>query len=178
MTKRSMFCVAEAGRRFRGLCAPHSGLVLLAALVLTACSVAEIVSVINQAVLIAEQAAAIAGVLPPEYVAYVSAASECIAFAAEEEASSDSAGVKASKIGAQCATLVSAVLPPGTAADLVALAAKLAAAIQQILAQLPGAGALGPQVATSKPLSTSDIQALQKLAVRAHAAGAKVRARR
>lgn len=137
------------------------------ALTLAACNVASIVTIIAQAAAIAEQAAAISGVLPPQYADYVSSASECIAFAAQEEASADSQAVKADKIVAQCAQLTSVVLPPGTAKDAAAIAARLALAIQKILAGLPA----------SKPLSPSDIDALGKIAVRGHEAARKVRAR-
>jgi hypothetical protein len=135
------------------------------ALALASCSVSSIVSLIGAALTIAEEAAAITGVLPPEYVAYVSAAGDCIAFAAEEESSADSAAVKAAKIGAQCAHLASVTLPPGTAANVSRIAYELAFAIHNILAELPK---------VKKPLTAADVEMLRAIPERARAAGAKV----
>jgi hypothetical protein len=137
----------------------------LAALLLTACTVASIVTVIGQALTVAEQAAAVTGVLPPEYVAYVEAASECIAFAAEEEASSDSPEEKAIEIAGQCGLYTQVTLPSGAPANVLAMAVRLTAAIQAIISDLPKA----------KPVSLTDVQLLQSFAPRAHAAAAKMR---
>lgn len=144
-------------------------------LFLAACTLAQITQVINAAVLIAEQAAAITGVnIPQAYLNYVSAASSCIAFAATEQASADSAAVKGTKITEQCAQHTSAALPPGTAQNLVTMAGKLAAAIQDILSHLPppqaGLAASRSSPATAKSVSDADVRALKSLATRAERA--------
>jgi hypothetical protein len=154
-------------------------------LILTACNVASIVQLINQAVVIAEQAAAVTGLIPPEYIAYVTAASDCIAFASTEEASSDSAALKADKITAQCSMYASVALPPGTASNLVALVSKLAVSIQGILNALPpttsaaaAPRAVQPQAAKpEKPLTDNDRAALNMLSSRAKAVSATMKTR-
>ena len=153
-------------------------------LALAACNVASIVQLISQAVAIAEQAAAVTGIIPAEYIAYVTAASDCIAFASTEEASSDSAALKADKITAQCSKYASVALPPGTAANLVALVSKLAVSIQSILAALPpttsaaAPRATAPTAATpEKPLTSNDIAALHMLSNRASAVSATMKRR-
>lgn len=148
-------------------------------LILAACNVASIVQLIGQAVAIAEQAAAVTGIIPAEYIAYVTAASDCIAFASTEEASSDSAALKADKITAQCSKFATVALPPGTAANLVALVSKLAVSIQGILNALP-ATSTAPRVAAPVPekqLSSNDIAALNMLAGRARAVSATMKRR-
>jgi len=153
--------------------------VLAIALLISACTLAQIVQVINAAVLIAEQAAAITGTgIPPAYLAYVSAASNCIAFAATEQAGTDPAAVKGTKITEACSRFTSAALPPGTAQKYVDMAGKLAKAIQDILLKLP----VSSQSATNAPakpdvMSANDVAALHKLADRAQAALAKVERR-
>lgn len=154
-------------------------------LILAACNLASIVQLIGQAVAIAEQAAAVTGIIPPEYIAYVTAASDCIAFASTEEASSDSAALKADKITAQCSAYATVALPPGTAANLVSLVSKLAVSIQGILGALPArSNALAPRATAptaakpEKPLSPSDIAALHTLSNRASAVSATMKTRR
>ncbi len=152
-------------------------------LILTACNVASIVQLINQAVVIAEQAAAVTGLIPPEYIAYVTAASDCIAFASTEEASSDSAALKADKITAQCSMYASVALPPGTAANLVALVSKLAVSIQGILNALPPSTSAAPRATApqatkpEKPLTDNDRAALNMLSSRAKAVSATMKTR-
>jgi hypothetical protein len=147
-------------------------------LVLASCNVAQIVQLINAAVLIAEQAAAVTGIIPPQYIAYVTAASECIAFASTETASSDSAALKADKITAECAKYATVALPPGTAANLVTLVSKLAVSIQGILGALPSTtGLKATRPVPEKPLSASDLQILKDSAVRAKGAAAMMRAK-
>lgn len=159
--------------------------VLAILLVLGACTLAQIVQTINAAVLIAEQAAAITGVnIPPQYFAYVSAASGCISFAATEQASTDSAPVKTTKITVACSKYTSAALPPGTAQNYVDMAGKLATAVQNILAQLPPAPshALTGRAAAPAPaevvLKPADVRALNSLAGRADLAKAKAESRK
>lgn len=141
-------------------------------LILSACNVASIVQLIGQAVAIAEQAATVTGLVPPEYVAYVTAASNCLAFASTEEASTDSAALKGDKITAQCAMYATIALPPGTAANLVTLVSRLAVSIQSILATFPSSNGTRALQPGTKPatLSENDIAALNMLAGRARAA--------
>lgn len=108
----------------------------LACLLIVACSAATIISVIDQALQIAVEAASVTGVIPPAFADYVSAGLGCLDFASAELASTDDHATQVSKITAQCSALVSPTLPPGTAQNLVNLATKLAAAIQKILTQL------------------------------------------
>jgi len=146
------------------------------ALILTACTLAQITQVINAAVLIAEQAAAVSGAnIPPQYFAYVSAASNCIAFAATEQASTDPAVIKAAKITQACAQYTSVALPPGTAQNLVTWVRKLASSIQNILDELPPVGAQAKSSTPAKPdvMSASDVKALRALAGRAELAKVK-----
>lgn len=149
--------------------------ILALAVMLAGCALATIVQLVNAGVQIAEQAAAITGAIPPQYVAYVQAGSNCLAFVAIEQATADSPVVKYDKDAAQCAMLVSPVLPPGTPQNVVDMAGKLAAAIQNILANLkPAPVSTTARAAQEKPLSASDLKALSVLADRAKAAGVAV----
>lgn len=160
-------------------------LALLAPLIFMAakCNLAQIVQVINAAVLIAEQAAAITGKIPPEYIAYVSAASQCLATAATEQASSHSPSDKALNTTRACAQYASIALPPGTAQNALDKAQQLAQAIQNILNTLSAAGPQGvaiapgqtPPVASAPSLKPDDIRALKELSERATAVHDKLR---
>lgn len=151
--------------------------VLLLALALVGCNLAQVVQLINVASLLAEQAAAVTGVIPPAYVAYVSAASSCVAFIAVEQRSTDTAAVRYDKDVAQCSKFVSVTLPPGTAKDLVDKAARLAESIQNILASLqPPSGVVSKSTKApeEKPLSDADMKALSEASKRATAAAKKI----
>lgn len=142
--------------------------VIAMSLLLVACSLAQITQLINVAVQILDQAAAVTGVIPPSVAAYFTAASQCIAFAATEQASSDSKLVKDDKIFAECSKDASVVLPPGTAQNVATIASNLAKSIQDILANVAisktARGATGPDV-----MSSNDRAALAGLSAKAQA---------
>jgi hypothetical protein len=149
----------------------------LIALLCSSCTAAQIVQVIDAAVTIGEEAAAAAGVnISLAYSAYVSAALNCISFAATEEGSSDPASTKYTQITAKCAQYASVALPPGTAQNLVNMAAKLALSIEGILAKLPKPAPLTARASPTGPvLKPADVQKLHALAQRAEAASRKAK---
>lgn len=112
-------------------------LVLLLVLLLMACGVATLLTILDTALSLASQAAAVTGAVPPAYVAYVTAALGCVSFAGIELASMDTNGEKTGKIVAQCAALTAPGLPPGTPQNLVTLASKLGAQIAALIDALP-----------------------------------------
>lgn len=116
---------------------PSRSAVVLLAIVLAACSAATIIGLITTGLQIAEAAAAITGVLPAPFVAYVSAALEGMSCASIEIASSDTAAQKYLKTTACFANAVAPTLPPGTAQNILNIVTKLEQAIQNILANLP-----------------------------------------
>jgi hypothetical protein len=149
-------------------------------LLLTGCNVSQVVQVINAGVQIAEQAAAVTGLnIPPQYFAYVALAAGCLSSAAAEETTSDSALLKFDKITQSCTQAASVTLPPGTAQNIAALAAKLAKAVQDVLAQVavkpaPNARTAAPAAAPPSVPTKADVQALELLKTRAEAVRLKM----
>ena len=156
-------------------------------LLLVACSGAQIIAVIEEAVTIAEAAAAVTGAVPPQFVPYVTAALDGLDCAATEAGSTDVSDIKATKIASCLANAVAPTLPAGTPANIVDMVAKLAAAVQEVLATLPststGQLTTNPYVLAwkasgkpLKPLSAADKAKLKALSARAKAAKAKLAA--
>jgi hypothetical protein len=136
---------------------------VLAIVALAACGAADIVKVIDSAAQIGVEAATVAGAIPPEYSAYVSAGLACIDNAAIEIASTtDTDAQKAAKVAGFCAGLAAPALPPGTPANLVALAGRLSTAIANILARTAvGTKALPGKASPVTVLSDRDRQQLE-----------------
>lgn len=152
-------------------------------LALTACAAATVISYIDSALQIALEflPLAVPG-LPPAVPAYFSSGLACVDFAATEVATMDSNAEKYAKVTAQCAALVSANMPPGTPANIVALASKLATKIADIISHLPqppavAAGKVGAPKPTYMKLSQGDVLKLHDIAARAKTAKAQLAAK-
>lgn len=162
---------------------------------LVACSAASIISYINSGLQIALEflPLAVPG-LPPAVTSYFQSGLVCVQMAADEMATTDPNIVKSTKIGAACAGLVQANMPPGTPQRIVDLASKLATRISDILAHLPkttpipatatpapGTLSVPTHAAAPKsksesvaPMKASDIQKLHNISDRAKAAHAQL----
>lgn len=112
--------------------------------------------------------------MPPQYVAYVSAALDGISCASVEIASSDTAAEKYLKTTACFTNAVAPTLPPGTAQNIINEVNALEKAIQNILASLPKPPADGKK-ASAKPVDVSDTDRTKLLGMAAQAQTTKLK---